>query len=99
MPGYAAVALLELNANRVDRPGGTSAPASGRRDAAPAIEDLGSSARCRRSSSASRPPPIRRIWRRTTFYLFDPAAGADGAFGSGGRSCPRPAGDIGEGPE
>ena len=72
MPGYVAVALLESNAIRVDRPGGTAAPASVRRDAAPAIEDL----RVIRSLSSEqlreRAATLRRIWRQTTFYLFDP---------------------------
>ncbi len=72
MPGYVAVALLESNAIRVDRPGGTAASATGRRDAAPAIEDL----RVIRSLSSEqlrdRAAAIRRIWRQTTFYLFDP---------------------------
>ena len=72
MPGYVAVALLESNAIRVDRPGGTPVPASVRRDAAPAIEDL----RVIRSLSSEqlreRAAAIRRIWRQTTFYLFDP---------------------------
>jgi hypothetical protein len=72
MPGYVAVALLESNAIRVDRPGGTPAPAEVRRDAAPAIEDL----RVVRSLSSEqlreRAASIGRIWRQTTFYLFDP---------------------------
>ena len=72
MPGYVAVALLELSAIRVDRPGGTTVPASARRDAAPAIEDV----RVIRSLSSAelreRAKSLRRIWRQTTFYLFDP---------------------------
>jgi hypothetical protein len=72
MPGYVAVALLESNAIRVDRPGGPPTPAVGRRDATPAIEDL----RVIRSLSSEqlreRAASIRRIWRQTTFYLFDP---------------------------
>ena len=72
MPGYVAVALLESNAIRVDRPGSVATPAIGRRDVAPAIEDL----RVIRSLSSEqlreRATSFRRIWRQTTFYLFDP---------------------------
>jgi hypothetical protein len=72
MPGYVAVALLESNAIRVDRPEGTSTRVAVRRDAAPAIEDL----RVVRSLSSEqlreRAAAIGRIWRQTTFYLFDP---------------------------
>jgi len=71
MPGYAAVAILEAHAIRVDRAGSLTSSSTEHREAAAAVEDLRVVRSLASEQLHEQATRLRRLWAQTTFYLFD----------------------------